>query len=92
MTEEIKDDGQPKPSSDFKVDTTKYGKLRDSHLQVYRDGEDLSVIHISTGITVSADSRDNVNENWEIAQQALNSALEHQEAVGMTQPPRQGTL
>jgi hypothetical protein len=80
------------PSSDFKVDRTKYGKLRDEHLQVYVDGQDLSVVHAPTGITISADSRDNVNENWEIAQQAVNSALEHQESVGPSQPERKGSL
>lgn len=69
------------PTSDFKVDRVKYGRLRDEHLQVYQDGQDLTVIHAPTGISVSADSRDYVNENWEIAQQALDSALEHVEGA-----------
>jgi len=80
------------PVADFKVDQVKYGKLRDEHLQVYRDGESISATHTPTGIIVTSDHRSNVNENWELVQQGLNSALEHQESVGMTQPERGGRI
>lgn len=80
------------PTDYWKVDQVKYGKLRDHHLQVYQEGQNLSVVHTPTGISVQADSRDSASENWEIAQQSLNSSLEHQEAVGMRQSPRKGDV
>lgn len=81
-----------KPTDELKVDTVKYGKLRDGDIDVFVDGQNISAVHRSSGINVQADSRDNLRDNWEIAQQALNSAIEHQESAVSTQAPRQGYL
>lgn len=70
-----------KPTNEWKVNKTKFPKLRDEHIQVYQDGINFSIVHVSSGITVDADTRDTPLKNWELAQEALNSALEHQEAI-----------
>ena len=73
------------PTNDWKVNELKYPKLRDHHLQVYQEGQAISAIHVSSGINVASDSRPSAKENWEVVQQALDQALEHQESIG----PRQ---
>ena len=80
------------------VNTVKYPKLRDDHLKItdqyrsqlqlmHEDGfAAITVQHESTKLTVDADSRGTLAENWELAQQALSQALEHQESTGPGQP------
>lgn len=66
-----------KPTNDFKVDIVRFPTLRDSQLQVYRNGESITAIHTPTGISVEADTRGTVNANWELAQEALQQGVEH---------------
>lgn len=66
-----------KPTNDFKVDIVRFPTLRDHLLQVYRNGESLTVVHVPTGISVEADTRGTVQENWLLAQEALQQGVEH---------------
>jgi len=66
-----------KPTNDFKVDTVKYGALRDVNLQVFLNGQNITAIHVPTGISVEADTRGTAEANWELAQEALQQAIEH---------------
>ncbi len=68
------------PTDNFKVDLVKYGALRDEHLQVYQNGQNLTVIHVPTGLSVEADTRATADGNWELAQEALQQGIEHKEA------------
>jgi hypothetical protein len=68
------------PTNDWKVDLVKYGNLRDDQLQVYQEGQNISVIHVPTGINVDADTKPSASENWELAQEALSQALEYNDA------------
>lgn len=76
----------------LKVDEVRFGKLRDDNIDITIEDDGVSIIAQlkGTNISVNADSRDSLRENWEIAQQALNSALEHQEATGTGQKPVEG--
>lgn len=65
------------PTNDWKVDSVRFGSLRDADLQVYQEGQNFSVVHTPTGITIQSDSRDNARDNWEIAQEALQQAVEY---------------
>ena len=65
------------PTSDFKVDRVKFPTLLDSSLQVYRNGESITVTHVPTGISVEADTRGTADENWLLAQEALQQGVEH---------------
>jgi hypothetical protein len=75
------------PTNDWKVNKTKFPNLEDGHLQVYQEGEGFSVVHVPTGISVQADARDTRIRNWELAQEALNTALEHRLGARSTTDP-----
>ena len=65
------------PTSDFKVDKVRFPTLRDPDLQVYRNGENITATHVPTGISVEADTRGTADDNWLLAQEALQQGVEH---------------
>jgi hypothetical protein len=65
------------PTDDFKVDTVRFPTLRDPELQVFRNGESITAIHTPTGVSVEADTRGTADDNWQLAQEALQQGVEH---------------
>lgn len=81
------------PTNNWKVNPIKFPKLRDVDLEVYKDDQSFSVVHLPTGLNIQADQRDNALANWQLAQEALQSALEHREgALGVEQSEREGNV
>lgn len=73
----------------LKVDKVKFPSLNDEELTVsVNDKGHVWLTHDPTKIQIDADSRHTVQENWEFAQKALSSALEHREAAYTGETPQ----
>ncbi len=80
--------------SELKVDSTKYPQLLEENLEIQVFGDkDVIVKETQYNVSVDADTKDNLQANWAMAQEALAQAIEYiQSAQGNAQPERGGYL
>ena len=78
----------------LKVDSTKYPQLREEDLdiQIAENGKDVVVMHKQWSINVDCDTKQSLQENWNMAQESLAQAIEFQEHAQADQKPIEGHL